>query len=215
MKIKFIFLTLIIIFVFSGSSLFAVEFKYGVKGGVNLSNFVGEDAEMEGVIESKIKLGYTTGLFGTLFLKEMIAIQPEVLFTLKGEKAVIFGVKAMHNNLYYIDIPLLIKIYLPEHWRYPVKPNLFVGPYFGINLWNRAVAKDELADDLKAMGEDTEVEYEDVRKLDYGFVFGFGMDFRMFLFEGRYSLGIVTTDVSVLELDLKNQSIAIMLGIIF
>ncbi len=77
------------------------------------------------------------------------------------------------------------------------------------------MAKDELADDLKAMGEDTEVEYEDVRKLDYGFVFGFGMDFRMFLFEGRYSLGIVTTDVSVLELDLKNQSIAIMLGIIF
>jgi len=165
-------------------------------------------------VESDIKLGYTTGLFGTLFLKETIAIQPEVLFTLKGERAVLFGVEASHNNLYYIDIPLLLKIYLPEQRRYPVKPNLFIGPYFGINLWNRAIVKDELADVLNVFGEDTEVEYENVKNLDYGLVFGFGIDLRKFLFEGRYLLGLTTTDDSVFKLDLKNQSIAIMLGLI-
>ncbi len=215
MKIKFLFFISMTIFFFSCLSLFAGDFKYGIKGGINLSNFFGKDAEIAGIIESDIKIGYTTGLFGTLFLKDTIAIQPEVLFTLKGERAVIFGVEASHNNLYYIDIPLLLKLYLPEQRRYPVKPNLFVGPYFGINLWNRAVAKDELADNLEAMGEDTEVEYEDVRKLDYGFVFGLGMDFRTLLLEGRYSLGITTTDDSDFDLDLKNQSIAIMLGLIF
>jgi hypothetical protein len=203
---------MIIIFL-SGSSLFAVDFKYGVKGGINLSNFGGNDAEIDGVVESDIKVGYTTGLFGTLFLKDTIAIQPEVLFTLKGERAVFFGVEASHNNLYYIDIPLLLKLYLPEQRRYSMKPNLFVGPYLGINLWNRAKAKDELADALNAMGENTEVEYEDVKKLDYGLVFGFGVDFSKLLLEGRYSLGLTTTDDSVFDLDLKNRTVAIMLGL--
>jgi hypothetical protein len=198
---------LIIFFIFIAVTSFAVDFQFGIKGGINLSSFDGEDSAF-----SERKVGFTAGVFGTIFFTDTFAIQPEVLFSLKGEKRE-YGVEAVHNNLYYIELPLLLKYYIPEY-RFKIGPSLYAGPYLGINLWNRAVAKDEFKAYLEAIGEDTKAGYEDVNSLDFGLSGGFGIDFYRTLFDFRLSYGLISTDSSDSNLDLKNRVLMISLGIL-
>ncbi len=108
MMTRKILLALIIIYIFTNMSLFAVDFSYGVKGGVNLAKFVGDDAEKSGLYDSKSKIGFSAGLFVSISPIDMIAIQPAILFSLKGTKVELEGFEGYeYDNLYYIEIPLL------------------------------------------------------------------------------------------------------------
>lgn len=53
----------------------------GLKGGLNIATLTGDDVENEG---KKSKLGLCAGGFITYSINDIFAIQPEVLFTMKG-----------------------------------------------------------------------------------------------------------------------------------
>jgi len=181
---------------------------YGFKVGFNMANLSGDDV-IEG---TNSKMGFCLGGFVTYSLNEMIALQPEVLYTMKGAKweEEVFGeTLEITWTLDYLEIPILAKIAIPTQGT--VKPNLFVGPALGINL--RGKAKAELA------GETEEVDIEDLKSTDFGLVFGAGVDFGLphsaITVDGRYVMGLSTIDSSEEKADVKNAVMTFMVGYSF
>lgn len=181
----------------------------GFKAGLNIANVHGDDIPDEcGTI-----MGLCAGGFITYSINEMFAIQPELLYTMKGSKCEdelpALGNVEMTFSLNYLEIPVLAKLTIPTQGS--VKPNLFVGPALGINL--SAKLK------VEAFGESEEEDIEDVKSTDFGVVFGGGVDFGLgqgkITFDARYTLGLTTTDESEEEADMKNNVISLMVGYSF
>jgi hypothetical protein len=202
------FFTIVLIFVVSSSASAQGLAGYGFKVGLNMANLSGDDV-IEG---TDSKMGFCLGGFVTYSLNEMIALQPEVLYTMKGAKweEEVFGeTLEVTWTLDYLEIPILAKVVIPTQGT--VKPNLFVGPALGINL--RGKAKAEIA------GESEEGDIEDMKSTDFGLVFGAGIDFGLphsaITVDGRYVMGLSTIDDSEEKADVKNGVITFMIGYSF
>jgi len=181
---------------------------YGFKAGLNMANLSGDDV-IEG---TNSKIGSCLGGFVTYSLNEMIALQPEVLYTMKGatwDEEVFGETLEITWTLDYLEIPVLAKVAIPTQGT--VKPNLFVGPALGINL--RGKVKAELA------GETEEADIEDLKSTDFGLVFGAGIDFGLprsaITVDGRYVMGLSTIDNSEAKADVKNGVMTFMVGYSF
>jgi hypothetical protein len=91
-----------------------------------------------------------------------------------------------------------------------VKPNLFLGPYFAINV----NAKYRIETDVTSEEWDFD---EFVKDTDLGIVVGVGVDFSLkkgkIVFDGRYTLGLTTTSEE--RWDQKNKVVSFMLGYSF
>lgn len=194
----------------------------GLKGGITMANLYGEDVEDYGSYEDiETKMGFCFGAFFTYNFTEMFAIQPEVLFTMKGAKSdgtiPFFGWKYSYKvNLNYIEVPILFKICFPT--QSTIKPNIFVGPYAAIK---QSFKYKTVVDDIS-----TEGDIEHMKSTDFGVVFGAGIDFALnFLgrgkltIDGRYSLGLTTISdeeyTAGTKVDVKNKVIAFLLGYSF
>ncbi len=95
-------------------SLFAVYFSYGVKGGINFAHFGGDDSIADGVYKSVSNIGFTGGVFGSVPVIDVVSIQPNNFFALKGQKKETTGSSGSeYDRLYYLEIPVLIKVYSP------------------------------------------------------------------------------------------------------
>ncbi len=181
----------------------------GLKAGLNIANLRGDDME-----DWDSKMGFSAGGFITYSINDMFAIQPEVLFTMKGAKyeKELYGETLKQTiSLNYLEIPVLAKLSMPTQGS--VKPNLFVGPSLAILLsakveWEYGVESDEL--DMK----------DDTKSIDLGLVFGGGVDFDLgpdkgkLSAEARYTLGLATVDDGE-EVDMKNSVISLMVGYSF
>src|SRR5687767_10389832 len=113
---------MIVMVVLGGHSLFAQEFGFGLKGGLNLSSLQLDDPQAS----YDSRTGYHAGLFlRGKFSK--VGIQPELLlYTQKGVGE--FSTVKFEENFTYLTIPVMIKFY-------PVLGlNLQVGPQFGFLL---------------------------------------------------------------------------------
>lgn len=200
--------TILVVFTLSSTWAFAQRLTAGLKAGMNIANIHGDD--VEDVWDSKI--GICAGGFITCSLSGLFAIQPELLFTMKGSKAEEAGNKVT-MKLNYLEIPVLVKLSIPTPGI--VKPSLFVGPSLAIKL--SAKAKVEFA------GESEEEDIsEELKSTDFGLVFGGGIDFGLgrgkLTVDGRYTLGLATThepEEGEEEVDMKNGVISIMVGYSF
>ena len=201
---------IVVVFTLSSASVSAQGVTGGLKAGMNIANIHGDN--VEDVWDSKI--GICAGGFITCSLSNLFAIQPELLFTMKGSKAeeeVLGETMKVTMKLNYLEIPVLAKLSIPTPGT--VKPSLFVGPSLAIKLSGRA--KVEYA------GESEEADIEDLKSTDFGLVFGGGVDFALgqgkLTVDARYTLGLTTTrePEDGEEVDVKNGVISIMVGYFF
>jgi len=81
----------------------AQSIKFGVKAGASLTNVTGSDTG-----DLANKFGFNGGVLANFGLNDMISIQPEVLYSMKGFKDK--NSSDNHANLNYIDIPVLVKV---------------------------------------------------------------------------------------------------------
>jgi hypothetical protein len=98
----------------------------GLKVGLNMANLTGSDVK-----NTKIKMGFIGGGFITYSFSDLFAIEPEVLFVMKGAKSDVTNpvtlVKTTESlKLNYIEIPVLLKVLLAGGGN--VKPNFYIGP---------------------------------------------------------------------------------------
>lgn len=179
---KKIILTALAVFAFGLTN--AQEVKFGVKGGLNVSNWTGDT---EGV-DLKSKVGFNAGAFVEIKFSEMFSLQPEILFSSQGTKVDNFetnidGVDYTGDvkfNLSYINIPIMFKYYVDE------KFNVEVGPQIGFLASAKTATK--LEGYSQTVNQDVKDSFESV---DFGLNFGLGYDFTDRCFAGaRYNLGL-------------------------
>ncbi|MDP2914716.1 MAG: porin family protein [Candidatus Aminicenantes bacterium] len=177
--------------------------RFGIKGGVNFANLVGPDLDSNW----KTKTGLAAGGFVSFQINRLLAIQPEFFYSQKGstwkDPDVTYKV-----NLTFVDIPLLVKFFIPVSAQSALRPNVFVGPYAGIKMSAKLTME-------TAEGRD-ETDFEDLKKTDLGLVVGGGIDFAVgkgkILLDVRYSFGF--SSFSNIE-DFKNKVFTVLAGYSF
>lgn len=183
----------IILVLLLATSAFAQGLTFGVKGGINYATLSGDD-----VVDAEWKLGFAAGAVAAFDVMDMLVIQGEVLYSMKGAEYE----GDISTDLTYIEIPVLLKYTIPMEGM--IAPNLFIGPSIGIIL--SAEAADE---DIK----------DDTKSLDYGVVVGAGVDFDLgtgkVTVDARYNYGLTSIDDSGEEFDIKNGGISAFVGYLF
>ena len=215
------------LFIFSATSVFAQYAYFGVKAGVNIATWRGDDADLLGSIyEKKPRIGFVGGVYSTIVLAKIFALQPELLFTMAGTKYKYdeFSEYDYYTlKLNYIQLPVLLKFYIPMPGN--VKPTIFAGPYGSYNVSDKYYNEWYLPSTVWGEGDydgDISDDFMEVQKFDYGVVFGIGVDFIIFsdkqlTVDARYNLGLANVfDADPLDdPDIKNGTISAMVGIGF
>ena len=169
----------------------------GFKAGLNMANVTGDDAE--GDLSSK--MGFAVGVFFTYNFSPTFALQPEVLYTMKGVTETALGID-IDIKLDYIEIPVLFKFTFGQG---TTKPCFFAGPAMAFLMSAK----------MEAMGESLDIK-DQTKSMDLGIVVGGGVDFAMgngtMTFDGRYTMGMSSIDDTDYDEDIKNTNISFMLG---
>lgn len=182
----------------------------GLKIGMNSANLHGEamkelEEELGEVLKSK--LGLCAGGFIRFNISKTFAIQPEVLYTMKGakfEQTILGETMTFKMNLSYLEIPVLVKLMIPTSSG--IKPSLFAGPTLAIKLSGKTK--------LEYAGETEELDIEKMKDTDFGLIIGAGVDFGRLTVDLRYVLGLTAIEEGA-ELETKNGVISLLVGYSF
>jgi hypothetical protein len=150
----------------------------GIKGGINYSTL-----NLDDVKDEKSRTGYHFGVFITLNILDRFAIQPELLYTIKGTEAEYDNLLMNGSasiNLDYVELPVLAVLRLNKFI------NVHAGPYFSVLV--NAKASNESGTDLFDFEE--EVDRENFQPTDWGLSGGVGIDLGNIHVGGRYSRGL-------------------------
>jgi hypothetical protein len=163
------------ILLFTASPLFAEGRMFGVKGGLNVANVTGADAE-----GLSLKMGFVGGTYLCYNITEVFAIQAEYLFSMKGAE----WSDIIKFNFNYMEIPLLLKINIPTEGK--IKPSLYAGPALGILMSAKA--------EVMSIGVDVDIK-DYVKSTNLGLVAGAGVGYEMenkglLFLEARYEIGM-------------------------
>jgi Outer membrane protein beta-barrel domain len=172
--------------------------RIGLKAGASLTTFSGKDAEG---MESKI--GAHGGVVAELGITDNFAIQPEVLFSMKGSKD--GEIDDLRINQSYIDVPVLFKV---------KADGLFfeLGPQVGFLVGSKLKA-DDISVDIK----------EAFKTVDFGYAAGLGYEFNNGPMIGlRYNGGISkigedysNSGVTIEAGSVRNSAFQLYLGFMF
>ncbi len=179
-----------------GDKLQTETFEFGVRVGANGANFT----TLDGV---SLKPGLAFGMYGTKFLSDRFAIQPEASFLApRGAQDMprrlsddididsLLTSTSTTRSLAYVEIPILVKYYLTYNI------SVGVGPQVG---WLRSA--DDKATEILNNGDEithTKDIKSDLSTWDYGIAFG--VDYRLglrrlhFTARGYYGLGDTIKD---------------------
>lgn len=153
--------------------------KFGVRGGVNLSNMFVDD-----VSDENMKVGINIGVFAKLPLTKGFSIQPELNYSSKGAKEtynnLLEGEGEYRFNLNYIELPVLAVVNLGKNF------NIHGGPYIAylasVNI--KDMNDDGTIDDI------ADLNAENFNRIDYGLSGGLGVDIGNFGIGARYNYGL-------------------------
>lgn len=149
----------------------AAQAQFGVKGGLNIANWGGSDADEEG---KKALLGPYFGVFYNIKASDMFSVQPELVYSMQGVKYEISGFKVKVPTSYLNLTPLL---------RYNNPSGFFVGVGPQIGFLLSAKVKEDGEDDVDIKDEMKGVDFAAALAIGYELKNGFG-------FYARYNHGL-------------------------
>ncbi|MGC4034886.1 MAG: porin family protein [Chitinophagaceae bacterium] len=145
-------ITLFFSFLSVGYSQFVV---FGVKGGLNLSTFTGNDFN-----KASFQPSFHIGGLANFLINENFMVQPEVMFSGKGAKA-----DGNPYHLNYVNVPVLLQYKTPSGFF------LEAGPQIGF-LISAKLHSSDWKDNVKS------TDYSWVAGLGYKSTMGLGVDVR-------------------------------------
>lgn len=155
--------------------------KFGIRGGLNLSNFTG--AYKAGDVHA----GVNIGLFTEVKISNKLAFQPELNYSMQGATE-----SNASMNLNYITIPALLKIYPVE------KFDIEFGPQIGF-LTSATIKYGSASVDASQLFNST----------DFGLNFGFGFDASKKVNLGfRYYAGLTNVFSTTFQTALKSNGMS-------
>jgi hypothetical protein len=153
--------------------------RYGVVAGLNLASMGGDIGDE--LDESR--MGFMAGGAVEFGLSPAFSIRPEIVYTQKGAK-VSEGDDEFRLKSSYIEVPVLAKYSIPMQGS--VRPHLMAGPAVAFNTGctiEIEIGGSEDSGDCEEGG----LEFKSV---DFGMVFGVGVDIQAFSLGIRYDLGL-------------------------
>lgn len=178
--------------------------SFGLKGGVNISNFSGSDFEYDA------KTGLLVGATLEFSVPALpFGIESGVYYTQKGAKVEDSGVSGK-VKLDYIEVPLTAKFQLGPPG--PITPHFLIGPYIGFNV----NAEAEFDDGDFFGGVDLD---DQTKNSEFGGVAAVGLDFSLGVTklnaQARYSYGFTSVFEDDADDGEKNAVLSVALGITF
>jgi hypothetical protein len=194
----------------------------GIKVGLNFAT-VGQYAD--GANPQSITT-FNAGVFAKFTLLDLLALQPELLYTMKGFKDNYLpeGVPTGSTfppeniiitwNISYFEIPVLLKLNIPSSSFGIIKPNIFAGPEISFKLSAKQKSK--------TVGQPSyEQDLTNINSTDLGIIFGVGADINLpiatIMIDVRYDLGMRSVDRTLESAQnpstMKNRVISVNAGI--
>ncbi|ANE51439.1 porin family protein [Flavisolibacter tropicus] len=165
--------------------------QLGIKAGVNISNFTG--GNFENVEKEALVSGYG-GAFWRIRFGDLLALQPEVLFSSQGAKLK-SATEAFDAKINYINVPIVLQVYFGSFY-------VEGGPQFGFKVSEDV--PDQSAEDF-------------AKSSDLSAALGLGYETKIGLgISGRYTIGISKVgdfDSGNIDPDFKNG--VIQLGLFY
>lgn len=153
--------------------------KFGVKGGVNFSNFYKGEVD-----DNNVLTGFNLGLFAKVPITENIALQPEISYTSKGAELVYnrpFGITGTAQfKLDYIELPLLLVVNVSKNF------NIHAGPYAAYMISGKTTNKSNIG----VFDFEDKIKVDDFNRFDAGLAAGVGLDLDPVSFGLRYNYGL-------------------------
>ena len=187
----------------------AQQLEFGIIGGLSFSRLA--LSSDNALTNPKSRTAFTGGAFFTWHIGKILALQPEVLLSMKGTAASNpmqnFTTGDLSLKLDYIEVPLLLKGYIPtgnDNW----KPNIFAGPAIAW-LINCRVGEDVLGGTRGCdNGGPT------IKSTDTSIMTGVGLDFiTNFSAQIRYDIGL--SDIDEEMGTANNRTLSLLIGYIF
>jgi len=153
------------------------QVRFGVKAGANFSNlYVSKHKEGINADQYNGRFSYHFGGVMEYSVSRMFSIQPELLYMNQGanlKKENSFGMKDGHITLNSLQLPVNLKASFDLG-----NKKLFVygGPYISYNIYAKAKGKiDGKTHDVELLSKNSEL-----KRFDYGFGIGVGMEINKF-----------------------------------
>ncbi len=179
---------------------------FGLKAGVAMSNIFGKD-----VYDQRFRVGFSYGVFMTYGLGRRFAIQPELLYVMKGSRYVNGqGSDAYREtmSLEYVEAPILARYDLPLFRKF--RTHVFAGPAPAMKIRARV--------DARFAGESQQETLDNIMGVDVGLVAGAGVEVPTgsgrITFDVRYTAGLTTLSKEPDD-DIRNGAVSFLVGYVF
>ncbi|QSB28139.1 porin family protein [Flavobacterium sp. CLA17] len=178
-----------VLFIATSATIQAQLLQIGAKAGVNFASQTG-DASLNGVAFDKDGItSYHVGVVAEIKLLEKFSIQPELLYSTQGATYK-NAVNEFKNELGYLSIPVMAKIYMTKSL------SLEVGPQASFLL-----------------SEKNDFDVKDAETFEFGVNAGLGLKITKNIFvQARYGLGLTEASKNA---DVKNSNIQLSAGFMF
>lgn len=166
---------------------------FGLKGGLNISNFIGD------IQNNDIRTSAHFGLISEIMINDKFSLQPELLYSAQGY----IGRPApgfSRSKYDYINFPVLAKIYVAK------RISVEAGPQIGFLL----SAKERTSNDI--------IPISNQNKVDFGLNLGLAFDLKNgVFFQTRYNLGLsnINSSANANALQYSNSIIQLSTGVNF
>ena len=166
------------------------EFSIQPKVGMSIASLTDVD-------DSKSKIGFVAGAEVRYQFHPVVAVEGGILYSMQGVK-----VDTQFDpqiNLEYVNVPIMASF------------NVYKGLYLRTGIQLGFLTKSELeADggDIKATGDMK----DDTESVDFSIPFGASYEYKGFVLDARYNLGLNKTFDSDFDVDSKNSVFNITLG---
>ena len=214
-------LSLIVAFVAMASIVGAQSASLSIKGGLNMSNFYGDNLN-----DKNMKPGFHIGVGADLEFIPNISLQTGLFFSTKGAKYTYdFPVDFVDDAEFSITANYL---QLPIHIAYKIdvapgtKLVLHAGPYIAYGIGGKRKIDSAFTDDLKPILGKQEINTFDkdfgYKPFDYGVGLGVGAEFGVFLVDLGWDMGLsnIARELKVGQTSygqkVKNQSAYLSIG---
>ena len=160
--------------------------KFGIKGGVQFTNFAGKSYFNESF---DAKTGFYIGGLVDIPVSGNFHVQPELLYSMEGATITDTGTGQLDFGISYMRIPIMAKYYIMQGL------SLQAGPEIAFKIG----ANEDYAD-------------EAIASTDFGLGIGAGYELPMgLMFDIRYNLGLSNIDENGDD-DIKNTGLQLGLG---
>lgn len=185
----------------------SAQMNLGIKGGVNMSNFYGDD-----ITNNNVKIGFHIGLAADYDFAYNSAIQTGLFFTTKGVK---YSSSVGEASGDVTINPMYLQ--LPVHYAYKIDVTpgtrvvLHAGPYAAYGVGG----KSKLSGSVGEVGAETESDIfgDDgfFKRFDAGLGLGVGAEFGPLLLDLGWDMGLINIEDSN-DGDVKNQNAYLSVG---